>query len=249
MAKKSFEYRFLIDAFSPETLPMSRLAEYMAELASMLGEEKSVHFVKLECGSTVLVQRVEWEAVPKVRERIHAVRMREGPPEAQKAFDNLDRKLARDNAKGELRDQLGAKVIQFPGRTRESAEFYGPFNQPGILDGVLIRVGGERDPVPVHLEDGIGEVYMCHASRHIARDMAPQIFGPILRVNGTGRWHRTQEGQWEMDRFNISTFDVLRETTFRHLVNKLRTLPTDLGHSEDPIGILDKIRRGNGETQ
>lgn len=245
MVKKSFEYRFLIDAFSPETLPMARLAEYMAELATLIGEEKSVHFVKLEAGSTVLIQSVEWEAVPKVQERIQAVRMKEGPPEAQKAFENLDRKLARDNAKGELRDQLGANVIQFPGRNRETADFYGPFNQPGVLDGILIRVGGERDPVPVHLEDGVGEVYMCHASRHIARSMAPNIFGPILRVSGTGRWHRTQEGQWEMDRFNISTFDVLRGTTFRNLVNKLRTLPTELRDSDDPIGTLNKIRHGD----
>jgi hypothetical protein len=70
-----------------------------------------------------------------------------------------------------------------------------------------------------------------------------------LRVNGTGRWHRTQEGEWEMDRFNISTFEVLRGTTFRHLVDKLRTLPTDLSRSEDPIGILNKIRGGDGEAQ
>jgi len=29
---------FVIDAYSPETLPMSRLAEYMASLATLLGQ-------------------------------------------------------------------------------------------------------------------------------------------------------------------------------------------------------------------
>jgi len=38
---------FVIDAYSPETLPMSRLAEYMAQLATLLGEKDHVHFVEL----------------------------------------------------------------------------------------------------------------------------------------------------------------------------------------------------------
>jgi hypothetical protein len=32
------EYRFRIDAFTPETMPMARLAEYMSQLAQLLGE-------------------------------------------------------------------------------------------------------------------------------------------------------------------------------------------------------------------
>ena len=32
------EYRFSIDAYTPATMPMARLAEYMAQLALILGE-------------------------------------------------------------------------------------------------------------------------------------------------------------------------------------------------------------------
>ena len=53
--REQHEYRFTIDAYSPETLPMSRLAEYMAEVARLLGKVDQVHFVRLEPGSTVLV--------------------------------------------------------------------------------------------------------------------------------------------------------------------------------------------------
>ncbi len=60
--KDTDEYRFVIDAYSPETLPMSRLAEYMTDLARLFGTAERVHFVRLEAGSTVLVQRVEPEA-------------------------------------------------------------------------------------------------------------------------------------------------------------------------------------------
>ena len=63
------EYRFRIDAYSPETMPMARLAEYMAELALLLGEPSAVHFKRLARGSTVLVNSVDREAAPKVRQR------------------------------------------------------------------------------------------------------------------------------------------------------------------------------------
>lgn len=58
-------YRFVIDeSFTPDTLPMWRLAEYMTDMADLLGEKSYVHFVQIEGGSTVLVQDVEHEAYP-----------------------------------------------------------------------------------------------------------------------------------------------------------------------------------------
>ena len=49
--KEQHEYRFVIDACNPDTLPMSRLAEYMGELARLLGSPDQVHFVRLEGGA------------------------------------------------------------------------------------------------------------------------------------------------------------------------------------------------------
>ena len=67
MANQQTEYRFKIDAYSPETIPMARLAEYMSDLAVLFGNRENVHFVQLEPGSTTLLQRIEYEAVPKVK--------------------------------------------------------------------------------------------------------------------------------------------------------------------------------------
>ena len=69
MSDTPYQYRFVIDAYTPDNLPMSRLAEYMADLAHLLGEAENVHFDHLETGSTVLVQHIEHEAVPKVKAR------------------------------------------------------------------------------------------------------------------------------------------------------------------------------------
>ena len=62
---KRLTYRFTIGAYSPDTIPMARLSEYMGDLASLLGEKGAVHFEGTEEGSTVLKASVETEAIPK----------------------------------------------------------------------------------------------------------------------------------------------------------------------------------------
>ena len=68
------EYRLKINAYSPETMPMRRLAEYLADMAMLLGEESHVHLVAIESSSTCPVVLVDWEAEPKVIERVNRVR-------------------------------------------------------------------------------------------------------------------------------------------------------------------------------
>jgi len=244
MAKRRQEYRLRIDAFTPETLPMARLAEYMADLAVFLGQQERVHFVRLEKGSTVLVQSIEWEAIPKVRERVLSVRQREGPPEALKAFDSIDKRLAQDNATGALVEPTGARIIQFPGRNRPKPLVFGPFNQRGALEGVLIRVGGESDPVPVHLQEA-DTIYICSASRSTAKQLAPHLFTSVLRVHGNGRWHRDSNGEWIMDRFAIADFEVLKEAPLAELVARLRAIKGPLSRLEDPLAELQRLRHGS----
>ena len=63
--KQPYEYRFKIDAaYTPETMPMARLAEYIRELSTLLGNQDKVHFDRLEEGSTVPIIRVDHEAFP-----------------------------------------------------------------------------------------------------------------------------------------------------------------------------------------
>ena len=147
--KEQREYRFVIDACSPNTPPMARLAEYMTELARLLGRPDQVHFVRLEGGSTVLVQSVEPEAAPDVRERLGSLRQDNPPDDAAKAFTALNRYLADDKATGILQESGSAEVIRFPGREEPAPLTFGAFNQTGVLDGALIRIGGRDDTVPL----------------------------------------------------------------------------------------------------
>jgi hypothetical protein len=241
--RKHREYRFEIDAFSPTTIPMSRLAEYISDLAKMFGNNNSVHLLKIEQGSTVPVIMVEWEAEPKVRARFKAIKSHEAPDEAQQAAKDIDHRLLQDNAKAVLVDPAGAKVYLFPGREAATKLEFGPVNQAGAFQGVPIKVGGENDPVPVHLEDG-REKYIVLARRSLAKDIAQHLFTSVVRVEGTGRWIRHTDGEWEMLSFHVGSFRVIENANLRKDISELRKLPGEWKKLEDPLAELDQIRRG-----
>lgn len=244
MPKKTYrEYRFRIDAFTPETIPMARLAEYLADLAVVLGNRERVHFHRIEKGSTVNVIRVEWEAEPKVRERIKAVKLKEAPDDVLKAAKNIDRRLADDNAVGVLLDPTGAKIIKFPGRELLTKLAYGPINQAGSFQGVPIRVGGESDPVPVHLEDGQNK-YIVLARRTLAKEIARYLFSAVVRVEGTGRWTRAADGEWELHTFYAQSMQLIEDADIRKNVEELRRIDADWKKLNDPLGELHRIRHG-----
>lgn len=238
------EYRFTIDAYSPETMPLGRLAEYLADLAILFGEEKSVHLIELEEGSTVLVNLVEIEAEPKVRENINSVVRKEATPERMRAAESLDERLRKDNAVGKVVAPEGSNVIEFPGRTLVLPPTYGPFNQPGFIIGTPILVGGKNDPVPVHIEDQQGVTYTCLARRGVAREIAPYLFESVVRADGQGRWVRRPTGEWEMKHFTIHSVRPLKDEPLRDSVRKLRALPGKWKELDDPLGELENIRHG-----
>jgi hypothetical protein len=241
------EYRFrIVDSFTPQTLPMERLAEYIAALAKLLGEKENVHFRSVEAGSAVLVAIIDPPAQPKVRERMVAVRDGYGPSDARKAFADLDDMLRRDNATGALSDDTADVVISFPGRNRPEPLVYGPFRQDGTVDGQLIRVGGRDETVPVHLRDGaiIHTGLVC--TPEIARRIAPHLYGPTLRVHGMGTWVRIGGGVWELRNFKISDFEVLDDAPLLTVVATLRQVQgSDWSGVRDPVRTLLAERDGD----
>lgn len=234
------EYRFKIDAYSPETMPMARLAEYMAELATMLGEQKAVHFRRLEKGSTVLVHKVEVEAAPKVRARVDAVRRQQGSVEALRAYKTMNRMLQQDNGKGALKEK-GAVVIRFPG-IDDTREKYPPVREYGSIDGVIVSVGGTADAVWVKLAVEGGALSGIYTTdRHIGKELAG-LFDEPVRLNGWGNWNRDDDGGWNLMNFKIESFEPLKAASLSEALAELRALPFrfDEGAYEE----LETLRHG-----
>lgn len=235
------ELRFKIEAYTPDTIPMDRLAAYLYDLAIMLGERQSVHFSHLEAGSTLPVVKVEWEAIPKVRKRANDVRNNEGPEDARKAKASIERRLIADNASAELLEPSGTRLLYFPGRRRLAEPEYGPVNQSGTLDGIPIVIGGESDPVPVHLQDR-DVIHNCRASRIIAKRLTAYMFTAPVRVHGIGRWFRDATGLWTMRQFTIEGFTELKAESIADAARRLQQITARWKSLPDPIGDLVSLR-------
>lgn len=238
MARDPIRLNFRIDAYSPATLPMGRLAEYMAELATMLGERDNVHFVELQEGSVQLVHVVEHEAYPKVDIRVRAVHAGDAPAEAMTAYRNLNRKLAEDNASAVYEPYGGgAEILAFPGVRAPKPMDLLPVEQPGNIDGVVIGIGGRatgRNMIPVIIDTGEGPI-SCTATRLLAKQLATYIFDAPRRFQGTGYWHREANGAWILKRFQILAHEDLDDTPLIDVVSKLRAIPSDLTWARDPL--------------
>jgi hypothetical protein len=240
---KPVEFRFRISEFTPETLPMQRLGQYMLELAALLGEREHVHFVQLEEGSAVLVHQVEFPAAPKVRDRLKTAALPDAPEDVRRHRTKLDEMLASDNAIGELRESgRQGVVLKFRGR-ENVAEVIGPIAEDGTIDGILVRIGGEDQTAHAHLVDG-DKRQICVVTREMARQLSPHLYGDKLRLTGRGRWRRSAEGQWQLLEFRAHSFVVLGKISLTEAQDKM----TGLGkrgwrQSDNPVEDLLRIRR------
>jgi hypothetical protein len=240
---KDKQHRFKIDVFTPETLPMARLAEYMLQFAKLLGEPDRVHFVDIERGSAILLARIEEVAVPKVTQRLNSAARGQGDPVTLKALQELDDMLANDNAIGQIIDEVGAEIIAFQGRNRPKPLEYGPFREDGVLEGVVIKVGGKGTAVPIWLQDREIVYKNCTARRPLARKLAKHYDGSLLRVSGSGSWMRLATGAWLMRAFEIKDFEALDNAPLTDVIKRLHSVEgADWG--DDPLSELTRIRSG-----
>lgn len=238
------EYRFKIEAYTPESMPMARLAVYMAELAVILGEESAVHFTHLERGSTVMVQRIDREAVPKVRDRVARVRRQQGAPDdALKAYRAVNRLLREDNGVAVLEEKKGV-VIEFPG-IRDEKEKYPPVKQHGTLDGILIAFGGnETVHIRLRTENEVVSGISTN-DRQIGKELA-RYFDEPVRLTGIGTWLRDDDGRWNLLSFKVEGFVPLEAGTLTDALKEIRSLPYEF--EQGAFDELETLRHGPAKT-
>ena len=163
------EYRLKIEAYTPDTMPMERLAEYLAELAQMLGERTSVHFVRLDPGSTSVIHRIEREAIPKVKSWTASVRRGIGPRDSVRAYRKINRMLRDDNSSAVWKEEkTELTIIIFPGKDDAEEQVIG-IAQRGSIDGEVIRIGGLQNIVKIMLKCEQEEIFGCWATKPIAK--------------------------------------------------------------------------------
>ena len=236
------EYRFKIDAYTPETIPMARLSEYMGQLALLLGEPSAVHFRKLTRGSTVLNARIDREAAPKVHDRVVRVRAGDAPTEPMKAFDALNKLLRDDDAIGVLRDRAPRGVIvRFPGRELAQEKFPS-VRQHGSIDGIIVGIRGRDATAHVILQSEGQQISGCEIrDRALAKQLAAKYQEPV-RLFGRGKWTRDADGVWQLEDFKVDSFQTLDDAPLGKALEELRAIP--LEWSDDEYRRLTDERHG-----
>lgn len=246
------EFRFKIDGnidgeeITPLTLPMARLAEYLADLAAIMGHKDSVHFIRTADGSAQSVMFVDADEEFRVTSQIQNSARGMGPLRANDAYKRLDARLREDNAVGNIVNvSKGAQVIEFPGRRNDLPEVYGPITERASVVGVLKRLGGFDDTIPVHLQRADGVIFYCETTPAIAKDLM-SFYEKTIRAHGMATYYRS-EGLWKLEKFRIQSYDPqpLLGDSFAEIIEKLKAIPgNEWNEIDDPLEELRKLRHG-----
>lgn len=237
---KREEITLEIDVFTPDTLPMARLAQYLAEFSLLLGHEANVHFSRLTKGSAKCKAYVDTHVAPKIRERVGSVVDGSAPKTALKAQTAIDDLLAADNAIGGV--YLGdEKVIEFPGRRRATIEKIGPVRRSTTIEGQIFSIGGKDETINVHLRGRGQHTYRCEVSVELARRLAPHFLGGNVRLFGEGDWYRV-ESRWEMTNFTAVDFIGLDRKDLRESIDSVREIFGEISGTEF-VNAMRDLRR------
>lgn len=239
---------FIIDGYTPDTLPLGRLAEYLKNFANLVGPTSDVRFERVGKGSAALINRAPQEVIPDVRARITAAQHGAGPKEAVSGFVGLKGLLVMDKTTGRIKEEH-RKILEFP---KVSVAHYGAIYEDGTLEGIVIRIGGKDQTIHIHLKDG-ERTYSCFTtSLERAKALRPYLleYEKPIRVSGKGKWNRTPSGQWELQEFKIGDFEELRNDELQQVLERMRQVPgSGWDTIDDPIAELERIRRGSDKIQ
>lgn len=238
----STEFDFRITAYSPDTIPMERLAKYMGELAALMGNASAVHFSKLKKGSTRICVRVQAEDVPKVSQRIASATGLDAPADVVRIIRNINTMLRDDGARGFLKHGT-AQIYKFPGADEKIPQRVGPIKEAGVLDGEVIRVGGKDRTIHILLVGPDGQEYkLVTTSRDVAKGMANHLYCAV-RVTGTGTWSRNEEGDWELESFSVQGFEPIEDSSLIEAFAALQAVEgSEWKRMDDPLAVWQKLR-------
>lgn len=228
-----------IDAFTPDTLPLARLAEYLRPFAILLGSEASVHFECMSPGSAQCRVFVDAHDAPKVRGRLQSVASKTAPRAAMKAYAEINELLVKDNAIGGV-TVGGRNVIEFPGRRQAAQEIVGPVRRTTSIDGQVYSIAGRDETINIHLRNE-HEDLKCVVSVALARSLGQHLLGKKVRLYGEGLWNRV-DGAWQMKTFTADRFIVLDDSLLPDSLGAIRGIFDGLSPDAAATTLLD-LRR------
>jgi hypothetical protein len=233
------EYSFRIVGPKPDTMPMSRLAAYMAELARLIGSQDLVHFQRIEDKSVAIVVSAPQSEIPLISPRIRAASRGEASSDAASPWRKINEYLAEDGWDAEMRLPRSAELIVFPGQTKATSVLRA-VNQPTSVQGRLIRLEGAGEVVRIGLDIDGDLTARISVDAHHAQQLA-KFFHKDIRLSGEGKWKRDSQGRWSLDSLYASSFEPLDDLDLQEALHRLRdTIGHDAG--EEIVKAVNELR-------
>lgn len=232
-------YTLQIDAYTPKTIPMARLADYLAALAGLLGEKQSVHFQGVESGSTQLICVVEREAAYGVAMRVANAESASMKTPEGRAYRDIKRLLLEDSAGARLH-RNAQNILIFPSVQLQGDAVIGPFWQKISHVGVLVKIGGRDATAHAVLQNREGTYWSFSVNRSLAQRLAGYLYGSPIRMIGRGKYRREEDGIWQEESLEATHFEVLEDAGWLETIQTLRAMAD--AWPEDAMEILMALR-------
>lgn len=225
-AMKDLErFKFTLPGYTPDTMPLNRLMEYLNQLSIVLGSPGDLHLVGIEKGSTRPVLAMRHDVAHRARNNARAVAEGGGSANRRQAFHTIRRMVAEDGGEtAVLKAPKGAVILKFPSAAIGEDQVVNSLRQNTSIEGTLVRIGGIGDNAQLLIQEMNGNVIAgSAATRPLAQEMARLIYRPI-RVNGLASWHRDEEGKWKITRLLVQSYDALDDRELEEVVAELRAV-------------------------
>jgi hypothetical protein len=224
---------------------MARLAEYMHKLAEMFGEDESVHFVRLDEGSTCLVAKIDGGTPSqRVYGRIRAVRDSAAPEAAMRAFQQIDDMVGQDRGHARLTSGAGAVVLRFPGRKIEHENIVSIVQQGTVTGRLYALMEDQEGDLRARIRPRQGNSYIPCTVKHGIRRELRHFLLDAVRVSGRGTWVRGEDGEWSCRTLHIEGVQPVKDASLREAINSLRAI--EVQWPDDPLGDWAQLEERDG---
>lgn len=220
------ELSFVIPGYTPETIPLGRLIEYLQQVAVILGDPESIHLVDIREGSVAPILHAPKSVAVEAKERARRVSRGDGTRKQVGAYNRVRRMLRHDTPSIDQPALLRSDsqvLLEIPAAPEETSVLAG-VRQATSIDGQLIRVGGAGEDATLQLQDLQGSIHSRFtAKRSLAKELARLLWEPV-RLHGVGLWQRTADGAWLLDRMQVQSFETLEDEDHQTIIARLRGL-------------------------
>lgn len=238
-------YSLKIKGFTPNTLPLGRLGEYVLALADLIGDDVHVNFERVTKGCAQLKVIIDDDDALIAESRIRLAPSAELGSSQRKGYEKIQSLLMADKTSAAFKPQKGAVILKFPGAPKNLLRL-ATVKEAGEISGRIFKIGGRDETIPVSLLTPDGDIVNCTASVEMAVKLKPYLLTPIdVILTGVGKWKRTESGKWEAIEFKINDYSVMEFDGLEKGIEGIRAAGSGWDDVADINQELSQLRYGS----